>query len=65
MWTAAWQFEDRSKGKGERKKGSGMNEAEIRQGLHRFCESWNRMIPLLKGNHLVEPLDRRDSLVIP
>jgi hypothetical protein len=42
-----------------------MNEVEIRQGLHRFCESWNRMIPLLKGNHLVEPLDRRDSLVIP
>ena len=40
-----------------------MDALELRQGLHRFCESWNRMIPLLKGNHLVEPLlNRRINL---
>jgi putative sterol carrier protein len=42
-----------------------MNEAEIRQGLRRFCESWNKMIPLLRGNHLVEPLlNRKINLAV-
>ncbi len=32
---------------------------DTREGLERFCETWNMMIPALKENYLVEPLLNR------